>query len=162
VVAPPPEIRLDIPPPVIAAPVPTPIEGSDPSAGAADVKGPGTGSGGQGTGTGSGNAGGGTGGGGGGGARAQLVRGRLMNEDYPRSALRAGIQGSVSVRFTVDTDGVARDCLVTRSSGNADLDTTTCRLIERRFRYRAARDAQGKPVPETIGKTYDWLLPLRR
>ena len=48
------------PPPVMAAP--TPGVGSDPSAGASDVRGPGTGSGGQGAGTGSGDEGSGTGG----------------------------------------------------------------------------------------------------
>ncbi len=161
IVAPPPKIRLEVSPPVLAAPLPTPRPGNDPTAGASPVKGPGTGSGGEGSGTGSGGSGTGTGGGGGG-TRAQLERGRLFNEDYPRRAMRAGAEGTVSVLFTVGTDGRVDGCRVTRSSGNADLDSTTCRLIEQRFRYKPATDAEGKPVPELMTKTYDWLLPLKR
>ena len=161
VVAPPPKIRIEVPPPVVSAPLPTPRPGNDPTAGASTVKGPGTGAGGEGTGTGSGGSGTGTGGGGGGGRPAQLERGRLMNQDYPRSALRAGIEGSVFVRFTVQTDGRVSGCTVTRSSGNEDLDSTTCRLIERRFRYRPALDTEGRPVPEVVRKSYDWLIPSR-
>lgn len=158
-VAPPPKIRLEVPPPVVSAPLPTPRPGNDPTAGASTVKGPGTGAGGEGTGTGSGGSGTGTGGGGGGGRAAQLERGSLRNQDYPRSALRAGIEGSVAVRFTVQTDGRVSGCTVVRSSGNEDLDSTTCRLIERRFRYRPALDGQGRPVPEVVRKSYDWLIP---
>ncbi len=161
VVAPPPKIRLEVPPPLVSAPLPTPRPGNDPTAGASTVKAPGTGSGGEGSGTGSGGSGTGPGGGGGG-TRAQLERGKLLNEDYPRRAIRAGAEGTVSVRFTVGTDGRVGGCRVTRSSGNADLDSTTCRLIEKRFRYKPATDADGKPVPELVTKTYDWLLPLKR
>jgi len=73
----------------------------------------------------------------------------------------AGVEGTVSVRFTVDADGGTSGCRITRSSGNAELDETTCRLIELRFRYRPARDVQGRPVPETVTRTFDWLLPFR-
>ena len=51
---------------------------------------------------------------------------------------------------------------MTRSSGHPELDETTCRLIERRFRYRPARNSAGDAVPEVVRKTYDWLLPFRR
>jgi protein TonB len=66
------------------------------------------------------------------------------------------------VRYVVGTDGRVSGCRVTRSSGHAELDATTCRLIEQRFRYRPARDAAGRPVPETVSRTFDWLLPFRR
>jgi protein TonB len=36
-------------------------------------------------------------------------------------------------------------CRVTRSSGSRALDSTTCRLIEQRFRFRPSRDALGRP-----------------
>jgi protein TonB len=49
-----------------------------------------------------------------------------------------------------------------RSTASPELDATTCRLIERRFRYEPALDGAGRPVPETIGRTFDWLLPARR
>jgi len=159
VVAPPPEIRLPIPPPVIASPKPTEAEGAETSAGASAIDGPGTGAGGLGTGKGSGGQG--SGSGSGRSRRAQLIRGSLRNEDYPRSALRDGAQGSVSVRFVVGPSGRVENCRVTRSSGHPGLDETTCRLILRRFRYRPALDAAGEPVAETVRKAYDWLLPFR-
>ncbi len=162
VVAPPPRIRLDVPPPVTAAPLPSPVTGTDPSAGAADVPGRGTGSGGLGSGTGSGGQGFGPAGGGGGSRavrRSGIISGRT---DYPRAARRAGIEGSVAVQFTVRPDGSVSDCEVLRSSANAELDATTCRLIEERFRYEPARDAQGRPTTEVVRRTFEWMLPLRR
>jgi protein TonB len=159
VVAPPPKIRLQVPPPVVAAPVPK--EGNDRSAGSADVPGPGTGSGGIGDGSGSGGQG--TGTGGGIVSSAERESGQLSGDtDYPRAARAAGVEGSVAVRFTVEPSGRVSGCQVIRSSANAELDATTCRLIEQRFRYRPARDAAGNPVPEVIFRTFDWMLPRRR
>jgi protein TonB len=47
---------------------------------------------------------------------------------------------------------------VTRSSGSRALDSTTCRLIQSRFRYRPARDGAGKPIAETIRGEHSWEL----
>ena len=158
VVAPPPKIRLPVPPPIAAVPRETPVPtGTDPSAGVSNVDGPGSGTGGEGFGMGSGGSG--TGTGGGGARRAKRLSGALANADYPRAALRARAEGSVSVRYTVATDGRVRGCTVTRSSGHRELDTTTCRLIERRFVYRPATNARGEPVAEAVVKTYDWMVP---
>lgn len=152
VVAPPPAV--EVPPPIVAAPVAA--TGPDVSAGAAPVAGPGTGSGGAGTGFGSGGQGSGTGGGGGGSAR--WVKGRIKDSDYPRAAARAEIGGAVIVNFDVGTNGRASNCRVVSSSGNADLDRTTCRLIEKRFRYEPATDAQGRPVPSVVAWRQEWWL----
>lgn len=160
VVAPTSKVQLKVPPPVRTAPVPGPVPGSDRTAGASDRPGPGTGAGGTGTGTGSGGSG--SGSGGGIAARAERISGAIVNADYPRAAKRAGIEGTVRVVYTVGTDGRARDCRVTGSSGSEELDSTTCELVERRFRYRPARDAEGRPVPERVGKVYTWYLPFRR
>ena len=161
VVAPPPKIKLNPPPPLVAAPLPTPVVGNDRSTGASDIDGPGTGGGGEGAGTGSGGEGSGTGGGRA--VPARRVSGAISGAtDYPPAARRAGVEGSVSVRFTVGTDGSVSTCRVLRSTASPELDATTCRLIERRFRYEPAMDAAGRPVPETIGRTFDWLLPARR
>jgi protein TonB len=157
IVAPPPEIRLPVPPPVIAAPVPG--QGSAASAGAADVPGPGTGRGGEGNGLGSGSYGSGTGGGGGGigsGMRARLISGRIRDSDDPRSPAEAARTQVVYLRFVVAPTGRVSECSVTRSSGNRLLDDTTCRLIQRRLRYRPARDAYGRPVAETIRGEHVW------
>jgi protein TonB len=160
-VAPPPKVQLDLPPPpIVTSPKPAPALGNDRSTGASDIDGPGTGSGGEGAGTGSGGRGSGTGGGIA--ERAKRVSGSISGAtDYPRAARRGRIEGSVSVRFTVGIDGSVSGCRVTRSSANDELEATTCRLVERRFRYEPARNAEGRPVPEVVSRTFDWLLPFR-
>lgn len=162
VVLPPPKVRVPMPTPLPTVPEPSPLPpGSATTAGATKTPGVGSGTGGEGSGMGSGGRGSGTGGGGG--ARAERIAGSISGAtDYPPAARRAGIEGSVTVRYTVGIDGRASGCSVTRSSGHAELDAATCRVVERRFRYRPARDPQGKPVPETVRRTFDWLLPYRR
>lgn len=67
-------------------------------------------------------------------------------DSYPAAARRAGAEGIVSVRVTVGADGRVADCQVTASSGNADLDSTTCRLAKRNGRFQPAKDASGAAV----------------
>ena len=147
VVAPPPRIRT--PSPIAAAPVPS--IGTAPSAGASNVAGPGTGAGGIGTGLGGGGSGG-------GGSRAQRIRGQLRNSDYPLGARIARVEGWVGVRFTVQPNGRVSGCYVLRTSGSPDLDGRTCELIERRFRYRPARDARGRPIAEVVSTSFTWYI----
>lgn len=126
--------------------------------------GPGTGGGGTGTGTGNGTSGSGAGGGGAGGngggiaSRARLIGGRMTNKDYPKSASRAKEGGTVATRFTVGADGRAHNCRITASSGNADIDATTCRLIEQRFRYEPARNRAGEAISDVAGWKQTWWL----
>ena len=159
IVAPTPKIPLFVPPPIAAAPIAG--RGAASSAGAADVRGPGTGSGGQGVGTGSGDSGTGAGGGGGGGSPLRWVKGEIGPEDYPRGPLEAGIGGTVGLRFVVGADGRVSDCAVTRSSGNAALDATTCRLIRKRFRYRPKRDSSGRAVADVVTGEHEWRSTRR-
>lgn len=140
-------------PQVVAAPIAS--TGSQASSGAAPVAGPGTGAGGEGAGTGSGGAGDGEGDGG---TPLEWIGGRIRDSDYPRAALRAGASGTVYLRFTVGVKGRVTDCTVTRSSGNADLDETTCRLIRQRFRYRPSLDARGRPYPDVVTGEHEWTL----
>lgn len=158
IAAPEPRIRIERPPPVTAAPVAA--SGTAPSAGAAEQPGPGTGAGGMGNGLGSGGSGNGAGGGGRG-AGARLVSGRIVNADFPRTASNAGAQGSVTAHLTIGTDGRVINCRVAKSSGNADLDATTCRLIRERFRYTPARDASGNAVTDLVGWRQDWWFAPR-
>ena len=161
VVAPKPRIRLKVPPPLPTVEKKTPIPpGSATSAGVSSLPGPGSGTGGVGSGIGSGGQGSGTGGGGGA-SRPVRLRGGISNSDYPHSARLAKAGGSVSVLFTVDKNGRVGGCRPVRSSGNPDLDATTCRLIEQRFVYKPATDAQGRPVEALVRTTftYNWVVP---
>jgi len=154
VVAPPPLVVLPPVSPVIAAPVAG--TGADPSQGASDKPGPGTGAGGIGNGTGSGGSG--DGDGYGDETPPRRIRGRIKDSDYPEAAADAGASGTVQVRYFVNVDGRVSGCVVTRSSGNAALDETTCRLIEQRYRYDPSRDADGRPVRSIIVVNQDWVL----
>ena len=78
---------------------------------------------------------------------------------YPPSAQRAGAQGRVVARLTVGTDGRVSDCTVTTSSGNADLDSTTCRIARSRVRYTPAKDDNGNPMTSTATLPVKWVLP---
>ena len=90
---------------------------------------------------------------------ATLLRGSFNNDsDYPSAALRAEEQGTVRVTFTVGTDGRVSNCSVVQSSGSRSLDSTTCRIFERRFRYSPARDASGNAVPTTQNQSVTWRL----
>jgi protein TonB len=158
IMAPEPVVRLPVPPPIRAAPIAG--QGNAEAAGAATIPGPGTGAGGIGQGLGSGTSGTGTGGGGGGrGTPARLIRGSIDPEDYPDAAYRSRTTGVVYISFLVTPDGRVRDCRITRSSGSRALDAVTCRLIERRFRYRPARDPAGNPVASTISGQHEWSIP---
>lgn len=143
-------------PPVIIVPpsVPllaAPVAGSGIGAqadGAATSDGNGSGAEGAGAGAGAGAAG----------TPARLIRGVIRARDYPAAERRARIDGVVTVRFTVTLDGRAIACRTMRSSGNAALDATTCRLIEQRFGYAPARDANGAPHAEERGWEQRWWI----
>src|SRR3546814_6875382 len=69
-----------------------------------------------------------------------------QNADYPLQALREGREGTSHFSVTVGTDGRAKDCVITKSSGSADLDAETCRMMAMRGRWSPAINANGAPV----------------
>lgn len=156
VTAPKPVIDLPLPPPPVTV-APVVGVGNAPTQGAAPVPGPGYGAGGIGDGRGSGGSGGGDGGGWEDETPPRRIRGRIRDSDYPDAAAEAGAGGLVSVRYHVEVNGRATGCRVTRSSGNAELDATTCRLIEQRFRYDPSRDARGRPVRSVVVVDHEWV-----
>ena len=158
IVAPPPVLPL---PAIPAAPVAGP--GFNPTSGATPLPGPGTGAGGVGTGTGSGRFGDGPGSGldgdgdgDGGYSPPRRIRGRISDRDYPAAVGEAGGGGLVYVIYTIEPDGRATQCRITRSSGNRALDSTTCRLIEQRFRFEPSRDRRGRPVRSRMVQDHYW------
>lgn len=150
--APPPKLAVkpDPPLPVVSA------DGVETRSGASDA---GAGSGGGGDGIGTGSGGSGSGMGGPIAQRAVKIAGDIVDaRDYPRSGRRDRIGTSVTVFFTVSADGVPRNCRVAKASGDPEADRITCQLIEQRFRYRPARDANGKAVPDTTGWRQSFFL----
>lgn len=80
-------------------------------------------------------------------------------DDYPDAALRGEQEGQVTVKLAIDRSGEVADCDVIRSSGSQTLDGTTCRIIQRRARYRPATDTVGRPVASFDQHTVRWSLP---
>ena len=86
--------------------------------------------------------------------------GNFFNADsYPPGALRAQAQGRVVARLTVGTDGRVTDCSVSSSSGNDDLDSTTCRIAKSRVRFSPAKDDSGNPIQSSYTLPVRWVLP---
>jgi protein TonB len=159
--------EIVVPAPIVPPPVPPPPaivalkpgSGSEATTGAAPILGPGTGAGGYGDGRSSGRSGYGDGDGGAD-TPPKLLNGRFKTKDFPNAEAVIGTGGVVGVRYTVETDGSVTHCGIMRSSGNAVLDATTCRLIELRFRYRPWRDAAGRPVRSTVVRNQSWVNQL--
>lgn len=157
IVLPPPIVPIPLPPPIAVAERPGP--GAAATAGDAPIRGPGDGSGGRGNGRGGGEGDGeGYGSGGGGLSPPRHIRGRIRDSDYPRAAGTAGVSGVVEVRYRVEVDGRATRCTIEQSSGSAELDATTCRLIEARFRFDPSRDDLRRPVPSWIVQRHEWVV----
>ena len=91
--------------------------------------------------------------------KASLRSGSIENDtDYPAAALRNEEQGTVGVRLSIGTDGRVASCSISSPSGSSSLDSTTCRLIQRRFRYTPAKDSDGNPVADTIVQRVTWKI----
>lgn len=143
-----PRPRIETPPvqPIPAAE--TPRQGTAPTQGASDVRGPGTGAGGSGTGTGGGSGGTGTGGGGEGTAYPpRLVTPVLTGRDFGRALLDQWPRGSpVFLRLRVDARGYVSECIVDRGTGVAAIDSVVCNLAHDRLRFRPALNRSGQAV----------------
>ena len=159
IVVPKPEVKLKVKSPVRTAPKAG--SGNDESAGASNREGPGFGAGGAGDGTGSGRGGDGSGSGGVVSGPAHKS-GTITRKDIPRAVWKSGVGGTVVARFMVEPDGRATACEIRQSSGYAELDDETCRLLTTRFRFEPARDAQGKAIRAPYGWRQDWWHGRRK
>ena len=82
--------------------------------------------------------------------------GSISSDDYPRSEWRRRIGGITVVRMLVNEGGRLAACEVTESSGNAKLDAIPCRVLQRRFRFKPARDSGGRAVAQWLGLRWKW------
>jgi len=90
---------------------------------------------------------------------ARLITPRVFrDEDYPTEAARHRVRGVVRYFIVINSEGRVSHCRVTRSSGWALLDETTCRLLRERSRYEPARDVAGNPTVDTFTGTLDFRV----
>jgi TonB family protein len=70
-------------------------------------------------------------------------------DDYPIEAQRNGEEGTVRAELAIDRQGRVSGCTIVNGSGHVSLDNATCRILQSRARFTPARDASGRPVPDT-------------
>ena len=141
--------------PIKQAPAPlNPGKGNANTSGAAS-QGSGTGAGGPGNGSGSGAGGNGTGGGAV--TKAIKIAGEINSaRDYPIPTRDLRINDYVIVAISVGADGSPTGCRVARPSKDTQANSITCQLALKRFRFKPATDASGKPVPSVFGWKQSW------
>ena len=81
------------------------------------------------------------------------------SDDYPASALLQHHEGTTYITVTVGKDGKPKDCVVTRSSGWADLDKATCRVFMNQVRFNPATDENGIPIEAPFATQTNWRIP---
>ncbi len=139
------------------SPAPRASSTGDQNRSGATEGGEGSGAGGEGDGPGAGRSGGGQGGAV---AVGPSVRSGELNEarDFPipEGGREARFGKSVTVHFTVTTDGRARNCTVASSSVDAATTARVCPLVVERIRFNPARTAEGTPVEARYGYRVDF------
>ncbi|QIQ86749.1 energy transducer TonB [Erythrobacter sp.] len=83
----------------------------------------------------------------------------VTDADYRARWIREGMSGTARFTLAIEPSGKVGECTITRSSGHAELDAATCRLIERRARFEPARDAQGNRVAGSYSNAINWKIP---
>ncbi len=86
------------------------------------------------------------------------LQGLITSSDYPSSAQDNEEQGTVTVRLAIGTDGRVTGCSVSGSSGSRTLDSTTCRVLQRRAKFTPARDSSGQPTSGSFTQRITWRL----
>jgi protein TonB len=149
-----PKPRVETPPVQKIAVAEIPRQGTAPTQGASDVRGPGTGAGGLGTGTGSGAGGTGPGGGGDNGVAypPRLLTPVLRGRDFPQDLLESWPGGGqVFLRLRIDPSGFVSECIIDRGTGMPTIDSEVCALVHQRLRFRPALNRVGQPVAGWFG-----------
>jgi len=83
----------------------------------------------------------------------------ITTNDYSRSDLVREREGTADYRLVIGSDGRVNACEITRSSGHSTLDRNTCRLIERRAEFNAAKNDRGEATVGTYTGSVTWQIP---
>lgn len=82
----------------------------------------------------------------------------VTNPDYPARALAENREGTVAFNLAVDATGRVSRCIVTASSGYADLDAATCEHIADRARFAPATDRDGRAIASDYANRVLWKI----
>ena len=73
--------------------------------------------------------------------------------------MREDREGTTGFRVSYDASGKPTGCDITSSSGHADLDAETCKLVMRRARFDPAKDRAGNPSGGSFSSRIKWVIP---
>lgn len=91
--------------------------------------------------------------------RAVNLATQFGHHNYPPSAFIERRQGRVQVVSEIGTNGKTTSCVITSTSGHADLDLATCEGVYRAT-FVPATDQSGAAVPGSFSTAVTWnLLP---
>lgn len=83
----------------------------------------------------------------------------VTTSDYRSRWIREEMTGVVAYRVGIGTDGGVDNCSVTRSSGHAQLDEATCKLVSHRAKFDPARNTKDQKVTGSYSGSVLWQLP---
>lgn len=90
--------------------------------------------------------------------RDQELWAQLIQSNYPANAARHEQEGRVGVRVDIGLDGKVSACVVSSSSGSADLDAAACEGMKRFARFEPALDKNGDPIASSYGTSIVYRL----
>jgi TonB family protein len=79
----------------------------------------------------------------------------ITTDDYPAAPMEEGVEGTTEIALDVLPDGKPKGCKVVTSSGNADLDEASCRLLVARARFQPSKIGE----PQSFTTRIKWDLP---
>jgi TonB family protein len=92
-------------------------------------------------------------------AARDAANGAVLLSQYPPRARAAGERGVVGFKVSLDRDGYATACEVTRSSGYPRLDEETCQLILNHATFRGIDEGGRRKVNAVYDGSVNWRLP---
>jgi hypothetical protein len=90
---------------------------------------------------------------------ATQIAGSISSDDYPVSSIRNEEEGTVTANFIVGKNGLVKLCVPSGLSQYPTLMTTTCTLIQQRFRFNPALNAKNKPIVSSKVIRITWKIP---
>ncbi len=81
-----------------------------------------------------------------------------VSDGYPPEALRMGLEGVTAFRALIGTDGRAKQCEITQSSGHEVLDTATCTKVIDHGRFEPGRDDRGRKTQAWYSGRLTWQI----
>jgi TonB family protein len=86
----------------------------------------------------------------------------IFKDDYPLAALNKGEEGPVLAELLVTPTGTVDNCRIVVSSNSELLDAATCRVIQKRARFRPATGSDNRPMYGIYRQVITWSIGTPR